>query len=144
MKVLGLSQQGAGILLKVAEIDGFLCAERDGDDALPRQEWLFEVHPELCFLAMNGGGLARKASAHGQLQRLDLVRDQFPDAEERIRDWDEGSMYSLLDICDAYAACWTALRFARAVAARSSTATRSRRLWRLSGKRRRGGRLLTW
>jgi predicted RNase H-like nuclease len=113
-EVLGLSQQGAGILLKVAEVDAFLLAERAPDGRLPRQEWLFEVHPELSVIAMNSGAaLPRKATAHGQLQRLDLVRAQFPDAEQRVRAWEGGARYSLLDICDAYAACWTALRFAR-------------------------------
>ena len=57
--------------------------------------------------------MPRKATAHGQLQRLDLVRAQFPDAEQRVRAWEGGAKYSLLDICDAYAACWTALRFAQ-------------------------------
>jgi len=110
--VLGLSQQGAGILMKVAEVDAFLFAKPDGERT--RQDWLFEVHPELCFAAMNGGPvLPRKPTAHGQLLRLDLVRAQFPDAEERIRSWEEGARHSLLDICDAYAACWTALRLAQ-------------------------------
>lgn len=79
-----------------------------------REHWLAEVHPEMCFRAM-GGGLVPppKASAHGQLQRLDLVRRAFPDADDRIRDWKLGHKISLLDICDAYAACWTALRWAR-------------------------------
>jgi predicted RNase H-like nuclease len=110
--VLGLSRQSAGILLKVAEVDAFLLAEPDGRRT--REAWLFEVHPELCFAAMNAGSvLPRKATAHGQLLRLDLVRGQFPDAEGRIRDWGGGARYSLLDLCDAYAACWTALRFAQ-------------------------------
>ena len=113
-EVLGLSRQGAGIMLKVAEVEAFLLAERAPDGQLPRQEWLFEVHPELCATAMNGqAALPRKATAHGQLQRLDLVRAQFPDAEQRVRAWEGGAKYSLLDICDAYAACWTALRFAQ-------------------------------
>ncbi len=41
-----------------------------------------------------------------------LVRSQFPDAEHRIRSWPLGEKHSLLDICDAYAACWSALRWA--------------------------------
>jgi predicted RNase H-like nuclease len=111
-KVLALSRQGAAILLKVAEVDAFLLADRD--DRPPRRDWLFEVHPEICFAAMNAGTvLPRKATAHGQLLRLDLVRDQFADAERRVRDWPDGARCSLLDVCDAYAACWTALRYAR-------------------------------
>ena len=57
-------------------------------------------------------GRFSKSSAHGQLQRLDVVQRAFPDAEERIRAWELGTKYSLLDICDAYAACWSALRWA--------------------------------
>lgn len=111
-KVLALSRQGAAILLKVAEVDAFLLAGRA--DRPPRRDWLFEVHPEMCFAAMNAGTvLPPKATAHGQLLRLDLVRDQFADAERRIRDWRDGARCSLLDVCDAYAACWTALRYAR-------------------------------
>lgn len=113
-KVLGLSQQGAGILLKVAEVDAFLLDGETGRRTGERQEWLFEVHLELCFEALNGGRvLPPKPTAHGQLLRLDLVRREFPDAEPRIRAWPDGARHSLLDICDAYAACWTALRWAR-------------------------------
>lgn len=89
-------------------------APSDHDDQPPRPDWLFEVHPELSFAAMSAGTvLPPKPAAHGQLLRLDLVRGQFPDAEERIRAWEGGSHHSLLDVCDAYAACWTALRFAQ-------------------------------
>jgi predicted RNase H-like nuclease len=119
-KVLGLSQQGAGLLLKVAEVDAFLLGSDSDSDAgqaerqAQRQEWLFEVHPELCFAALTGGTvLPPKPTAHGQLLRLDLVRHEFPDAEQRIRGWDDGARHSLLDICDAYAACWSALRWAQ-------------------------------
>jgi predicted RNase H-like nuclease len=110
--LLRLTQQAAGILAKVAEVDTFMreapaSAERD------RESWLIEVHPEMCFQAMAGGGiLPRKTSAHGQLQRLDVVQRAFPDADERIGTWELGRKFSLLDICDAYAACWSALRWA--------------------------------
>jgi hypothetical protein len=67
----------------------------------------------MCFRAMAGGTLPSKASAHGQLQRLDLVCHELPDGDERIRAWERGHKHRLLDICDAYAACWSALRWAR-------------------------------
>lgn len=116
--LLSLGQQGAGILAKVSEVDAFLRApRRDGERE--RQEWLFEVHPEMCFRAMNGGEVAPpKTTAHGQLQRLDLVRRAFPDADQRIREWEGGARHSLLDICDAYSACWTALRWAQTAGGR--------------------------
>jgi predicted RNase H-like nuclease len=112
-KLRGMSQQGAAILLKVAEVDAYL-RERPATGERDRQEWLVEVHPEMCFRAMNDNALpVPKASAHGQLQRLDLVGREFPDADERVRAWTGGDRHSLLDVCDAYAACWTALRWTR-------------------------------
>lgn len=41
------------------------------------------------------------------------MHHEFRDAEQRIRAWPDGERYSLVDVCDAYAACWTALRFAQ-------------------------------
>ena len=111
-KLLRLTQQAAGILGKVAEVDAFMREVPPAGEPA-REEWLVEVHPEMCFRAIAAGQMPpSKASAHGQLQRLDLVRHEFPDADERIRAWKLGRKYSLLDICDAYAACWTALRWA--------------------------------
>jgi predicted RNase H-like nuclease len=107
--LLRLTRQAAGILAKIGEVDDFIRA-----DPAAREQWLFEVHPEMCFRALaRDRSLPSKASAHGQLERLELVHRAFPDADERIRAWPLGSRYSLLDICDAYAACWTALRWAR-------------------------------
>jgi predicted RNase H-like nuclease len=103
-----LTQQAAGILAKVAEIDEFM-----REAPFERERWLVEVHPEMCFRAMAGGTPPpAKSSAHGQLHRLDLVRREFPDAEQRIRAWPGGRRHSLLDVVDAYAACWSALRWA--------------------------------
>lgn len=103
-----LTLQAAGILAKVAEIDEFM-----REAPAERERWLVEVHPEMCFRAMAGGTPPpAKSSAHGQLQRLDLVRREFPDADQRIRAWSGGGRHSLVDIVDAYAACWSALRWA--------------------------------
>jgi predicted RNase H-like nuclease len=103
-----LTQQAAGILAKVAEVDAFM-----REAPAERERWLVEVHPELCFRAMAGGPPPPpKSSAHGQLQRLDLVRREFPDADQRIRAWPGGGRHRLLDVVDAYAACWSALRWA--------------------------------
>jgi predicted RNase H-like nuclease len=110
--LLRLTQQAAGILAKLAEIDEFM-REAPAPREPERERWLIEVHPEMCFQAMDDGRIPpSKASAHGQLQRLDLVRREFPDADNRIRSWEHGRKHSLLDICDAYAACWSALRWA--------------------------------
>jgi len=100
--VPGLSAQSCGIFEKVWEADRFVRVSQ-------RVEWVFEAHPELCFQRMRGASLAPKKTAQGVLQRLALVRAQFPDAEDRMRDSDHGVMDDLLD---AYAALWTARRLA--------------------------------
>jgi predicted RNase H-like nuclease len=97
--VPGLSVQSCGIFDKVWEADRFARHARS----------VFEVHPELCFQRMGGTSLASKKTAQGVLERLALVRAQFPDAEDRMREADHGVMDDLLD---AYAALWTARRIA--------------------------------
>ena len=105
-QVKGLSAQAAGILPKICELDAFL-----REDAA-RNDVLAECHPEVSFTVMNGGvPLAAKSSAGGQLARLDLVRAAFPDAEEVIRTSPLGGRHGLVDILDAYAALWSALRW---------------------------------
>ena len=98
--VAGLSAQSCGIFDKVWEADRFA----------RRATCVFEVHPELCFQRMDGATLASKKTARGALQRLALVRAQFPDAEDRMRESDHGVIDDLLD---AYAALWTARRIAQ-------------------------------
>ena len=100
--VPGLSAQSCGIFDKVWEADRFVRVAR-------RAESTFEVHPELCFQRMQGAALASKKTARGALQRLALVREQFPDAEDRMREVDHGAVDDLLD---AYGALWTAKRIA--------------------------------
>jgi len=74
-----LSAQSAGIATKIREVDEWVREHRDSD------EWLFECHPELCFLALNGGApLDRKRSPAGARQRLRLVGAGFADAEAQI------------------------------------------------------------
>lgn len=78
------------------------------------QEWPWECHPELSFRAMNEGAvLAAEAAAHGQLDRLRLVKREFPDvldAVQRIRL--SASKADLADVLDAYAALDLALHVA--------------------------------
>jgi predicted RNase H-like nuclease len=101
----GIGAQAWGIVPKIREVDEFLRVEPK------RQEWLLEVHPEICFLCWSGCLLRVKQSAAGQVERLDLVREEFPDVERAIvEDLSEGSEVALTDVLDAYAALWTALR----------------------------------
>lgn len=101
-----IGAHGWGIVPKIREVDSFLQAD------LERQEWLLEVHPEVCFLAWSGRVLPGKKSATGQIERLRLVRKEFPDAEHAIAENDNENKNSadLTDVLDAYAALWTALR----------------------------------
>ncbi len=106
-----LNRQTAGILPKIAEVDAYLRVRPPGEP--DRNSWMFEVHPELCFIAMAGGApLPPKGSARGQLLRLDAVCQHFPDVKEQILNWAESDRRHLSDIFDAYAACWTATRYA--------------------------------
>jgi predicted RNase H-like nuclease len=107
-----LSAQAAGITMQIREVDEWVRANPDSE------QWLFECHPELSFLALNDGAPlpAHKHSAAGLIQRLGLVRAEFPDAEEQLAaaPW-TGKQAELSDLLDAYAALSTALVCARGV-----------------------------
>lgn len=101
----GIGAQAWGIVPKIREVDEFLQVD------LERQRWLVEVHPEVCFLDWCGRVLPGKQSATGQIERLDLVRTEFPDVERAIlEDLDAANKVDLTDVLDAYAALRTALR----------------------------------
>jgi predicted RNase H-like nuclease len=105
-----LSAQAAGITMKVREVDDWVRAHPGSE------RWLFECHPELSFLALHDGAPlpAHKHSAAGLMQRLRLVRAEFPDAEEQLAAvrW-TGKQAEMSDLLDAYAALSTALVCAR-------------------------------
>jgi predicted RNase H-like nuclease len=95
---LGISRQTLGIMGKVREADEHLAAH-PGD-----QDWLVEVHPELSFLELNDGEPlpGPKHSAAGRARRLELVQREFTDAAV--------PRAGAVDVLDAYAALWSALR----------------------------------
>ena len=67
----GFAKQGFYILDKVAEVDGFLRAHKDDAGRV------FETHPELAFVMMNGGAslpLAKKVKSRVNPLGLDLRR----------------------------------------------------------------------
>lgn len=104
----GIGAQAWGIVPKIREVDELLRARPEG------REWLQEVHPEVCFLEWSGRLLPGKKSAAGQVERLKLVQEKFPDVESVIlRDPDSTGKMDLTDVLDAYAALWTALRRAK-------------------------------
>jgi hypothetical protein len=53
-----------------------------------------------------------KTSAAGLLHRTELVRREFPDATEMIANWGHATKIGLVDLLDAAAAAWSALRWA--------------------------------
>ena len=102
----GISAQSYALRRKIFEVDE--CAATD--------ERIYEVHPEVCFTAMNGEPLAYpKKSWHGQQARLRLLANAgiiIPD--------DLGPVGSVPpdDIIDAAAAAWSAVRIASGAANR--------------------------
>lgn len=102
-----LSKQAWNILDKILEVDDVLRANRD------LSARVFEVHPELCFMAWNGGVpvAAGKKSADGRAYRRKLVESYFGgSAFALIRDAHPRAEVADDDINDAFAALWTADR----------------------------------
>jgi predicted RNase H-like nuclease len=105
----GVSAQSAAIAPRIKQVDTWVRAHPGCHD------WLVECHPELSWYVLSGGKpLLDKRSGSGLVRRLQLLRDLFPDAEERIAaaPW-TGRQATLSDLLDAYAALSTAVRFAR-------------------------------
>jgi len=86
------------------------------DDVLMCQQWAFEVHPEVCFWALNGGNPMRykKKSAGGAMERLTLLRRIFPKIDVHLVSRPLGVGKD--DLLDAAVAAWTALRLHNAEA----------------------------
>jgi len=102
-----ISAQVWGIVPKIREIDALLSAEPS------LQAFVREVHPEICFLAWNGGAAIadRKKSPAGKARREVLVAAYFGDrAFARVRDRHPRTKVADDDINDAFAALWTAER----------------------------------
>jgi predicted RNase H-like nuclease len=71
-----LSRQSWAIVLKIYEVDSVV-------RGLPERRKLREMHPELCFMALNGGEPMghNKKKAAGQTERLAVLSRYRPDAE---------------------------------------------------------------
>jgi len=137
---IGLSRQAHGLFLKLKEVDELMTP------AL--QSRVFETHPELVFMEMNGGESPRwgKKSLPGLMARLELLeqagfgRDIIDVALESYPE----SRVASDDILDAFAASWTAERILRKTALKvpsgpSPTDSRDLRMemWRLAPMARR-------
>ena len=95
-----ITLQTLHITAKVADVDGVMTPALQGR--------VFEVHPELCFEAMRGGGppLPRKRDRAGRAQRRDLLARAGIDVPARPVGATED------DLLDACAAWWGAGRAA--------------------------------
>lgn len=101
-----MSRQSFAILPKILEVDQALTPD------LAWQEWVMEVHPEVCFWALNHHEPMRhnKKKPEGAEERTRLLRRVFETDFAPIKAPRGAAQDDLLDAC---AAAWTAARFAR-------------------------------
>lgn len=103
----GVSAQAFALYPRVRDIDKII---RSNDEACG---FVYEVHPELCFMAWNDGEPIQepKKSHDGMNIRLDLVKSHFAEeAVSSVRRIHPASQVANDDIYDAFAALWTAER----------------------------------
>ncbi len=98
----GLSQQAYALGKKILEVDEWVRSA---------SHRVIEVHPEVCFAAMNGGPLRHpKATWAGSEERRGILAAAGIILPSDIGA--AGEMAGADDVLDATAASWTALRFA--------------------------------
>jgi predicted RNase H-like nuclease len=109
-----LSQQGFALVPKIRDIDEVVRA-----DARLRAV-LHEIHPELCFRALNGGtAMAHaKRTGLGFVERLTLLNEVYPGVFADLRRRVKQAAVKDDDLLDAMAALWTAERIAAGTASR--------------------------
>src|ERR1019366_2125628 len=98
----GLSKQAWGIARKIKQVDDAMTPEC--------QQWAFEVHPEVCFWALNQQRpmIHNKKKEAGFNERLDLLSPIFPKIGQHLAN--RPPRVGADDLLDAAAAAWTALR----------------------------------
>jgi predicted RNase H-like nuclease len=98
----GLSQQAFGIGSKVKQVDDAIGPEC--------QQWACEVHPEVCFWALNGERpmAHNKKTKEGAADRLSVLNPTFPKIGHHLGSRPSGVTKD--DLLDAAAAAWSALR----------------------------------
>jgi predicted RNase H-like nuclease len=87
---------------------------------LSRQQWIYEVHPEVSFAAWNGGRpmAYRKSSTAGRAERSALIGATWQGQPERLWRAVCGEECEPDDLNDAFAALWTVRRMAAGKALR--------------------------
>jgi predicted RNase H-like nuclease len=98
----GLSQQAFGIIPKIKQVDDAITPDC--------QQWAFEVHPEVCFWALNKRRpmTHNKKTRDGAAERIAVLRPIFPEIERDLAN--RPPRVGADDLLDAAAAAWTALR----------------------------------
>jgi predicted RNase H-like nuclease len=98
----GLSQQAWGIAPKIKQVDDAITPDC--------QRWALEVHPEVCFWALNERRPMKhnKKTAEGAKERVVLIRRVFPTIDRHLAN--RPPRVGADDLLDAAAAAWTALR----------------------------------
>lgn len=108
---MGISRQCFGLFPKLREVDALITPEL--------QKRIKEIHPELCFTALNEGRPLpeSKHNKRGRKMRRDLLSSH---GYGRLIDvaLADASRPDEEDVLDACAACWTAERILRGVAER--------------------------
>jgi predicted RNase H-like nuclease len=97
----GLSQQAFGIGSKIKQVDDAMTPDR--------QQWAIEVHPEVCFWALNHKSpmTHNKKTPEGVAERISVLAPIFPDIRQHLGSRPPGVAKD--DLLDA-AAAWSALR----------------------------------
>ena len=100
----GLSQQAFGIIPKIKQVDDAITPDC--------QQWAFEVHPEVCFWALNQRRPMKhnKKKKDGAAERIAVLRPIFPEIERHLAN--RPPRVGADDLLDAAAAAWTALEVA--------------------------------
>jgi predicted RNase H-like nuclease len=98
----GLSQQAFGIIPKIKQVDDAITSDC--------QRWALEVHPEVCFWALNHHSPMKhnKKTPEGAAERIAVLRPVFPEIERHLAN--RPTRVGADDLLDAGAAAWTALR----------------------------------
>ncbi len=110
----GLSKQSFALLPRIRQVDEYLTTPEV-------QNRVREIHPELCFWAMNGERPLshKKASDEGKDERRRLLLQAGFDVTRLLAPPPGGRKVApVVDVLDAAAACWTAGRIATGKAAR--------------------------
>jgi predicted RNase H-like nuclease len=101
----GLSRQAWGIVPKIKQVDDAITPDC--------QQWVLEVHPEVCFWALNQRRPMKhkKKKKEGVADRIALLHRIFPQLEMHLAN--RPRAVGTDDLLDAAAAAWTALRWHR-------------------------------